>query len=115
MLPKIVKRLKTGSVKNVVPYGKKTPAAPYDVVRLETLEMGRGIRVIAHRTPEDDIALENYVFDELSTLLSGFTDADRFGNRFTVLDSGEWTEVVTGNDDGTISMERLFYVPFMTS
>ena len=116
MLPKIVARLRTSTtIKNVIKFGAATPAAPYVVVKLETVPMGRGIRIIAHRKAGEDSQLEEYIFDELSTLIVGWSADDRFKNHFTVMDTGEWGEIVTTNDDATISMERLLYVPFMTS
>ena len=118
MLTKIIAQLKTGSIKNVVPFGKNLPAAPYVVVRMEKHIAGRGIRVIAHvtkgETGADVIQLDNYIMDEVITLLHDFTNTDRFGNRFNVRDTGEWTDVGPESDDSTISMERLFYAPMLT-
>jgi hypothetical protein len=114
MLLKIVAQLKNGSIKNVVPFGSALPAAPYVVVKPEKLPYGRGFRIIAHAAKGGNILLENYAMDEVITLLHDFTESDRFGNRFTVKDTGEWTDVAAISDDSTISMERLFYAPMLT-
>ena len=111
MLPKIVAQLKTGSIKAVVVFGSASTAKPYVVVKPEARDGMRVIRVIVHYAPGNQSALENYVFNECSNLLKNFTETDRHGNRFIVRDLSEWTDVVTTNDDATISMERLFYVP----
>ena len=114
MLPKIVAQLKTGIIKNVVPFSAALPSSPYVVVKPEYLPYGRGFRVIAHADKGSNIALENYIMDEVITLLHNFTAKDRFGNNFTVKDTGEWTDVAAVSDDSTISMERLFYAPMLT-
>ena len=112
MLDRIVAQLRKGSIKNVVKFGVKAmPSAPYAVVRPETLPYGRGIRIIAHDLKGTNTNLENYILDEVLDLLDGFTDKDRFGNRFTIKDTGEVAEVAAVSDDSTISMERLFYAP----
>jgi hypothetical protein len=112
MLAKIVAALKNGSIKNVVPFGYPLPSSPYVVVKLEYNPIGRMIRVIAHMSQGDQLELEDYIFKESSDLLSGFESTDRYGNTFHIYDYGEWSEVVANNDDSTISMERIFYVPF---
>jgi hypothetical protein len=114
MLPKIVAQLKTGSIKNVVPFSSALPSAPYVVVKPEALPYGRGFRVIAHASKGSNIVLENYTMDEVITLLHDFSSTDRFGNHFTIKDTGEWTDVAAVSDDSTISMERLFYAPMLT-
>lgn len=112
MLTKIVAKLKTGSIKNVVPFGSALPAGRYVVVKPESgPNETRRFRIIPHVAQGEQITLENYLFNEVSTLLSGFQSTDRHGNNFKVLDTGEWTDIVAENDDSTISMERVFYVP----
>jgi len=111
LLPKVVARLKTGSIKNVVPFGSDLPAAPYVVVKPESGPVGRLLRIIAHRAQGEQLKLEDYVFGELSTLLSGFESTDRHGNLFKVRSTEEWIDVAAVSDDSTISMERVFYVP----
>lgn len=115
MLPKIVAKLNKGSIKNVVPFGVASAAKPYVVVKPESRDGMRLFRIIAHMIPGQQSALEEYVFNEISELIVGWSSDDRFGNHFTIMDTGEWTDLVTTNDDSTISMERLLYVPFMTS
>ncbi len=114
MFTVIVARLKTGSIPDVVAFGTSTlPAPPYVVVKPERDALGRGrvFRIIAHAEPDQQVFLQDYVFEELSTLLDGYTAETRLGNRNQVLSEQEWTDIIGNNDDGTISMERVFLVP----
>lgn len=112
IIPEVVKQLQTGTVKNVVRYGvAKLPAVPYVVVRSEARPTGRALRCIAHYGPDQQQWLEQYVFDELSDLLSDFDGTTEDGVQFRVQQTQEWTDIITSNDDGTISMERVFLLP----
>lgn len=113
MLPEIVARLKTGSIKDVVTFGAKLPGRDrYVVVKPEAMPDGtRGVRVIAHFPAGQMETMEGYVLGELSGLLKGHRFTDAVGNVNVVYDSGEWTDYAVTSDDGTVSMERLFYVP----
>ena len=115
MITKIVEKLKTGTVKNVIPFGWSLPAAPYVVVKMERDSLGRGIayRIIAHFKPGQNIFLEDYVMNELMTLLDGYAAITRHGTYQELESTGEWGALVTDNDDSTISMERVFLVPGM--
>lgn len=114
MKPVVVARLKTGTIKNVVPFGAALPAAPYVVVREEPAPDNEvRFRIIAHMAKAQDIALRAYIFTELSTLLSGFEGESSSGNRFQLEDRGEWYPVGAVSDDSTISMERCFYAPHL--
>lgn len=114
MFTKIVARLKTGSIPDVVPFGTSTlPAPPYVVVKPERDALGRGriFRIVAHAAPDQQVFLQDYIFEELSTLLDGYTTDSRLGNRNQVLSEEDWMDLIGNNDDGTISMERTFLVP----
>ncbi|MDD3388208.1 MAG: hypothetical protein PHU58_07050 [Prevotella sp.] len=114
MLINIINQLKTGKIKNVVAYGAGAlPATPYVVVRIQKdpLERGRLIRLFVHFAPGSNIFLEDYVLDDLSTLLNGFTFQTRHGNTQKVEFIDDYGEVVPDNDDKSISMERSFLVP----
>ena len=112
MITRFVERLKTGTVKNVVPFGVSTmPSPPYVVVKPESAQNGRNFRIIPHFGVGQNILLENYVFNELSTLLKNFVTTDRNGNNVKIKDAEEYTDIVCENDDSTISMERVFYIP----
>ncbi len=114
MLIKIIDRLKTGKIKNVVAYGAPSlPATPYVVVRIQQDPLGRGklIRLFTHFAPGSNIFLEDYVLDELSTLLNDFTFTTRHGNKQKIEFIDDYGEVVPDNDDKSISMERSFLVP----
>jgi hypothetical protein len=114
MLTKIVEHLKTGPITNVIPYGSlPLPEPPYIVVKPErdTLGRGRAFRIVVHMLPGQQIFLEDFVRETLYTLLSEFTSASRHGN-INQLDFGdEWSDIIIGNDDSTISMERVFLMP----
>lgn len=117
MLTKIVEKLKTGAIKNVVPYGVASlPAPPYIVVRPEADSLGRGrlMRIFIHMSPGQQIFLEDYAFNTVPGLLDDFDADDRFGNYNEVLPTSDYGDIVTNNDDGTISMERRFLVPQVT-
>ena len=114
MLTKIVEKLKTGAIKNVVPYGVASlPAPPYIVVRPEADSLGRGrlMRIFIHMSPGYQAILEDYAFNTVPGLLDDFDTDDRFGNYNEVLSTPDYGDIVTNNDDGTISMERRFLVP----
>ena len=114
MFTKIVARLKTGSIPNVVPFGTATlPAPPYVVVKPERDALGRGrmFRVIPHAGPDHQEFLSDYIFNELTALLDGYTAESRLGNFNKVVSEQNWTDLIGNNDDGTISMERMFLVP----
>lgn len=115
MISSIVAKLKTGTYKNVVPYGYGSlPAAPYIVVKQEQdiLSRGTAFRIIAHFLPGQLIAMEKYIRNELSNLLSGFSGTTTAGNDFTLQDDyNVFPETIISNDDKTIAMERVFYTP----
>jgi len=114
MITKIVAQLKTGTIKTVVPYGYgKAPATlPYVVVKRESvMNMQWRWRIIAHMLPGQNVSLDDYVFKEVPTLLNDFALTTRLGNTDALVHSDEYSDVAPQNDDGTISMERIFYSP----
>lgn len=115
MITKIVAQLKTGSVKDVVPYGQDHGLkTPYVIVRPERDLIGRGrvFYIIAHYQPTQQVFLENYIFGEVRTLLDGFKATDRHGNYNELLSENDYTDIISNNDDGTISMEIPYLMPF---
>lgn len=118
MLTKIVAKLKTGSIKNAIPFGSPTPKGDYVVAKIEKApgNMAR-IRIIPHmaQSAANVTALEAYTLTELSTLLSGFEADDRAGNHFKLEEpeEKEWVGIGAVSDDNTISMERCFYTPLL--
>lgn len=114
MTTKIVARLKTGRVKNVVPYGtEQLPNPPYLVVKEEEDALGRGTiyRVIGHFKPGQQIDLTDYMRSDVDDLLNGFKARDRHGNYNILLTEANIPFIVTDNDDKTISSERVFLLP----
>jgi hypothetical protein len=112
----IIEVLKTGSIKKVIPFGNsdKMPAAPYVVVKPEPgANNGRlNFRIITHVKQGYQDKLNAYIFQELSELLSNKQITTERGNKFTVMSTGEWTGAIGMNDDHTISMERIFFIPY---
>jgi hypothetical protein len=116
MITRIVEKLKTGIIKNVVPYGTiKLPAPPYIVVRPEADGMNRGriFRIFVHFLPGQIEDLENYIQNDLSKLLGDFEALSRHGNRNKLFTTQDYSDIIANNDDGTISMERRFLMPSM--
>ena len=114
MITKIVAQLKTGSVANVVPFGMGSlPAPPYTVVKGERDPTGAGTlyRIIAHYSPGQITFLEDYIKNEVPTLLDKFGTLTRHGNYQRAELTDEWGGLITDNDDSTISMEKVFLVP----
>lgn len=112
MTTAIVTQLKTGTYKTVLPFGRTAQNPPYVVVKPE---FGPGqtrlFRIFFHVLPTQQILLEDYIFDELTTLLSEFQGTDRNGNTFIVYSTDEFSDFAVTNDDDTLSMERVFLVP----
>lgn len=114
MLSKIVARLKTGSIKNVVPFGSIAQNPSYIVVKPERAEngIGRRFRIIVHMKPDQQEFLEDYIFNELSTLLTDYQVESRHGNlNQLIMEDDNYTDITISNSDGTISMERCFIMP----
>lgn len=109
----VVEQVQTGQIKNVVQYGTaQLPAPPYVVVRpIRDPLRGRALYITAHMEPDQQKWLEDYIFNELSDLLSGHEGDTDEGVHFRVEMTQEWTDITDGNDDGTISMERMFLLP----
>lgn len=123
MITKIIAQLKLGTITNVVPYGTKPlPAAPYVVVKpeIDGLGVGRGFRIIIHMLPGQIIALEDYRNITIPALLLDFTTTtvlDRHNRSQILIRQPDDNEIVTSNDDNTISLECLYLQPtlnFMT-
>lgn len=118
MITKIVEQLKTGSLKNVVPFGYTTSILepPYVVVKPERDALGRGraFRVIAHFLPGQNIFLDDYIDNEVLTLLDDFTALSRHGNRNQLLSEELDSDIIATSDDGTISRDRVFLMPSRT-
>lgn len=122
MIQEIIDRLVTGSITNVVKFGSDLPDAPYVVVKPETYNGNRGVRVIAHFTKgadeyeiSDTISnpLDDYIYTEVVDLLSDYEFTDHNGLTLVVKDAHEIVDVGVESDDGTVSMEHLFYIPML--
>lgn len=118
MIDLIVKKLKTGTIKNVVPFGYPTPAAPYVVVREEPGDRALTLyRITVHRAPAEILLLRSYVKKELPELLEdGRIEGTGTDTRSCELrrSPGGPSACRATSDDGTISQEQVYYLPDMT-
>lgn len=113
MIDKIIAQLKTGTIKNVVPFGYGSrPAPPYIVVSQMTDPIGRGIvyRIHVHMMPGQNLDLMDYTIEDISTLLDGFEATTRHANTNTI-ERGDINYRILSNDDETISMSRDYLMP----
>lgn len=119
MIKEIETQLKTGSIGNAVVFGYPLPSPPYIVVKPETYITGRGVRIVVHYAKGQQLytksgvnytPLDDYIYDELPSLLSEFSFINNHGETMTVHDTGEITDVSAVSDDNTVSMDRLFYI-----
>ena len=107
----LVKRLKTGSIKNVLLFGDSfdRKRAPYIVVK----PMAGGDRmlyqIIVHMALGTQDQLSVYVLRTLSELLNDSFDVK--GSRVTVKSTGAWAGPYV--DEDTLAMSRDFYVPII--
>lgn len=114
MITKIIQQLKTGKIKNVVPYGSKNlPAPPYIVVKPERdlLDRGRAFKINVHMSPGQQIFLEDYLWNDLSVLLDNFGTTTRHGNYNKIYTENDYDDIIVQNDDKSISMGRIFLMP----
>jgi hypothetical protein len=114
MIDAIVKKLKTGSVKNVVAYPYAVlPSPPYVVVKEEPSPgLNRtNYRIIPHFSAGQIFPLRKYTRKETYDLLNEqvLVSAET-GAKNQIMSSGEISGAIVENDDKTISSERLFYV-----
>lgn len=109
MLLSVIDKLKTGSIKNVVPFGTRDmPNVPYVVVREDPdIAIGTTYFITVHYPPSNILDLRTYVRSDLLDLLDGFKTSA--GTATNVMDSAQIIgPIVTNNDDGSISQERQF-------
>lgn len=112
MFAEIIEQIKTGSIQEVIPFGRsKMPPTPYVIVKPEYREGFRAFRIIVHYPNDNAIDLENYCFNELPTLLDNFQTIDSNGNTNSVYTENAYTDIIIGNDDSSIAMERVYSMP----
>jgi len=114
MIDLVVAKLKTGSVKNVVPFGSAPPlpSPPYVVVKEEPSNLGyTRYRVIAHFSPGQVLPLRTYCRKEAYNLLAYVELTGSAGRRNTLSPLGPDGTLTTTNSDGTISQEAVFTMP----
>lgn len=121
MITAIITQIKTGTYKNVYARydGVKNPTAPYVMIWGEaaiiqgTGQSLGGVRVALHVAPGNIDSLITYMTGDIVTLLHKVRLTDDKGNYFRLEDTGEMSPIVSNNDDGTISIDRLFTLPLL--
>lgn len=120
MIDKIVDQINTYSASvskpvTAVSFGAASlPAPPYVVVKQEVDAGGAGtaFRIITHMQPGQQSALLSFVRTVISGALDDFkaTSASGEYNRLRSDHMALPGPIYTGNDDNTISLERLYYM-----
>jgi len=114
----IITQLKTGSIKTVLPKGAMTtnPQPPYVIVWGPVLipqpgneDRGKNQYFISVHFPRGYVNdLDNYIYNETVDLLHNERLTMRDGRKATLKISGDPSDLIEGNDDNTISKERIF-------
>lgn len=117
MITKIINRITTYSTSvskpvNVVEFGVGSlPAPPYVVVKQEADIRGTAFRVNTHFQPGQQAALRSFVRGTIGEALDDFNATDDDGNYNVInADKGLPSAIYSGNDDQTISSERLYWM-----
>jgi hypothetical protein len=118
LITAIIDRLKTGTIKNVYPRGSivQNPSAPYVVVWGPELipqpgydDRGKNEYFISVHFQRGFINdLDDYIYNEIINLLNNYRIISRDGRKATLKISGAPSTLIEGNDDVTISKERVF-------
>ena len=121
MITAIINQLKTGSISNVLPRGsiQTNPTPPYVVVWGPELipqpgDEDRGKNqyfVSVHFNRGYINQLDDYIYDEIVDLLDEQILTMRDGRKAKLEISGAPSNLIEGNDDNTISKERVFITP----
>lgn len=120
MIKAIIEQLKTGSITNVVPRGQNVanPEKPYVVVwQAEPAqqigsENGLDEYVVNVHFPKGYVnQVDDYILKETYTLLHDKILITRDSRKVKIESTSRIGQLVTTNDDGTISKERVFITP----
>ena len=94
---------------------EKLPRVPYVIVKQEQDLAGRGkaYRIVAHFSKGQQTDLEDYIRGTVGASLDNFTATDRHGNKQKLYSDSDDvpSDLRISNDDGTISMERVYWMP----
>lgn len=118
MLTAIINQIKTGTIQTVIPRGsvQVNPTPPYVVVWGPELvpqpgneDRGKNQYFIAVHFNRGFINhVNDYIYNEVVDLLDGQRLTTRDGRQATLYVSGAPSNLIEGNDDNTISKERIF-------
>jgi len=109
----LIKRVKTGSIKNVLLFGdsfdRQNP--PYIVVKPIAGGDRKLFQIIVHVVIGKQEVLENYVLGELPELLKKpLTDGE---NKISIRSTGGWLGPYVDEGDNTLAMSRDYFVPII--
>jgi len=109
----IIKRLKTGSIKNVLLFGDSfdKQEVPYVVVRPIASGDRKLYQIIVHMNLGLQDPLEKYLLNELSELLKEPLQIE--SNIITIRSTGAWLGPNVDEFDDTLVMSRDFFVPMI--
>ena len=116
MLSAIVMKLRTGSISNVMPKGgvQVNPPPPYVVVWGPSFipqpgsdNLGKNQYTVSVHYKKGFVnQLDDYIMNEIQSLLHKQRLLTRDGRYVTIYVSAVVSDTIEGNDDGTISKER---------
>ena len=125
MINAIITQLKTGSITEVITRGEgeyaKNPSIPYivvyDAVPISSVDgqIVAGVYVDVHHRPGTLDIIDDYLDEEVVTLLHKVFLTDSKGNTFRLHDNDDKSILIDTNDDGTISKSKLFLAPKLGS
>jgi len=109
----IVKRLKSGSIKNVFMFGDiiERSLKPYAVVKPIAGGDRKLYQIIVHTDVGTQDILEKYILQELPDLLKEPLEAEE--DRITARSTGAWYGPYVDEGDNTLAMSRDFYIPII--
>ena len=107
------KRLKTGSIKNVVLFGDdlKRPGIPYVVIKPMSGGDRKLYQIFVHNKVGTRDLLEEYILYELPNLLKEPLEVD--GEKETIRSTGAWMGPYIDEGDNTLAMSRDYYIPLV--
>jgi hypothetical protein len=112
MIDLVVSKLKTGTYKNVIPFGYPIPSPIYLVVKEEPTNLGyTRWRIIGHALPNQLMLLRTYMRKDVRSLMLGPIAGTGLDLRYMVIEElpGETMGSLSViSDDGTISLEAIF-------
>jgi hypothetical protein len=110
----LIKRLKNGSIKNVLLFGDgmENVAVPYVVVKPIAGGDRELLQIFTHVNIGMMDIVKSYVLKELTELLKKPIEYDS-GKSVTARSTGAWMGPYVDEGDNTLAMSRDFYIPLI--